>query len=363
MWPFSKRKESPRVFVLGTQLAAAKRVEEARWAKRNLPPNPITPDMAYDSSEGALDLTDLQHLPADQKLAELCHVYASSDITAREAISAGIPMDGLYTLISFAQRSAAFALQEKDIGAIQTGLTALSMADRDRVDSRDLLRALGLLYGVAGRNGLNADELITQVAQRAVASTRALMMGFVSRSAGDKDMGSMGFTTVQTAKGPAVVDCGCDRFAPTRAIDRVALALADLIRRDKYEPSITLAQNMPAVWLDRIDSRALSDALAKTVAGATVHGRLRPRECPDYQCQQLTVFLIELADEAAAGVLLNLAEAKIARKGEVAIVARRQGKLFCLAAARSFQQGKKSFETMESLSRLGPEIAVALLRQ
>jgi hypothetical protein len=140
------------------------------------------------------------------------------------------------------------------------------------------------------------------------------------------------------------------------------MELAQRIRKDKYEPEVTIGTDLPMVWLKSIDDEAVKDALKGVVAGANINGKLRPTEFPNHVYQQFTTFLVELVSEAQAEALLRIAHLKRARGGEVAIVAIKKGRLFCLLIARCCMDGGQAFETQESLMRFERAFSEVLQR-
>lgn len=150
-------------------------------------------------------------------------------------------------------------------------------------------------------------------------------------------------------------------YNPTYDLKKIAVDLADHIAADKYQPDhVVIATNFPDIWLKTKDNASLDKSLQAVRGAATINGRLRPNEHPDHESQMFTIFLVEVADESTAQTLLDLSKKK--RPTDYCMLGLAQGKLFCLVVARSFVEGKKAFETSQSLSRFSKGIAGILSR-
>jgi len=185
---------------------------------------------------------------------------------------------------------------------------------------------------------------------------------FLKRSEDQRDIRkSWGYTVVETKGGPGFVGWGLKSYQPTSPLDQVGLALAQFVKRDKYETtSITLASDLPAVWLSSVDDNALNHAMTSVRGAVTINADLRPQESPDYKHQALMIVLAELDDETAAGSLFRLSQEKQIQPNDFAMVAAKEDRLFCLAVGRSIMAGKASFETQASMQRFATGIAEAL---
>jgi hypothetical protein len=343
-------------------MAQAQRTEQARLSKSKVDPSPLSANLHYDRWLGDLDISDPVKRPLDDDLGALCRRYAASDPPGRSRLRGSASMEDFYTLLSFSRRSAVFAMRDREADHVVDGLTAIAMIEQNRIDFRDALAALSLLHHSARVIGANVDDLFGKAATLAEPKMSELIVGFLKRSEDERDIQkSWGYTVVETKEGPGFVGWGFKSYQPSYPLDQVGLALAQLVKRDKYEPaSITLASDFPAVWLSSVDDNALKRALTSVRGAVTIHSSLRPQESPDYQQQALMIFLVELRDEAAAGSLLQLSEEKRNRPSALAIVAAKEGRLFCLAVGRSIRAGTASFETTASIQRFSMGIADVL---
>jgi hypothetical protein len=345
------------IFVLGAQYAAARKVEQARIAEGSIQSSPIGPNMRYDF-QGAMEAIAPHRRPLDNKLTEICRRFAGSDATTRAITRNSVSMDDFYTLLSFARRSAVFALRDRQSSHIIDGLTAIAVVELNRVDFRDALVALALLYNAAIRIGDNPDTLVRSAVALAEPKMSALMEGFVNRSPDDKDLCKWGHMVVETKNGPGFVSSRYRPYTPTYPMDRIALELAQLIEADKYRAMVELQTEIPTFWLSGVDDEMLAQVLQSVVAGAQVTGYLRPETLPHNpgHLVSLFLFLAELANQSTAESLDELARAKCTRKNSFSMLAIGNGRLFCLVISSSAVHGENPFETAVSLARFGPGI-------
>lgn len=357
VWSRLRRRPRGPVVVIGAELARARAAEQAR-AQHPAGPSPLPPG-TYDAGSG--DLADPAPLPLDDALAQLARRYAAADADGRAAMRRAISMDELYTLLTFARRAAVFAIRRGDPSIVRDALAAVAMIESDRVDFRDALMAIALLHHAAERTGRGGDAMLQEAAPLAEPGTADLLAGFAARDPEDKHIrDAWGFAEVQSAGGPGFVSWGFQAYAPRQGLDAVANDLSAMLAADRYDPDfVTLATELPAFWLQP-GGPALTAALAGIRAGASLSGHLRPDAHPNHVDQQLTVFLVEAADEAAARTLLDIAS-NGARRAH-ALVAAAEGPLFCLVVARSFVDGVPPYETQETLARFGPRVGEILRR-
>jgi hypothetical protein len=242
------------------------------------------------------------------------------------------------------------------------GLTAVAMIEPSRIDFRDALGALSLLHHAARFIGANVEELFGRAASLADPKMSELILGFLKRSEQQRDIKrSWGYTVVETKSGPGFVGWGFRSYQPSYPLEQVGLALAQLLRRDKYEPaSVTLASDLPAFWLSSVNDAELKRALASIRGTITINADPRPQALPDFRHQALMIFLVEVDDETAAESLFRLSQEKQARPKDFAMAAAKQGPLFCLVIARSIMAGKPSSETQASIQRFSTGIAEVL---
>jgi hypothetical protein len=356
--PAQKRravKDEPGIFVIGAAMARAARVDAARIAHGLSGRGPISPGVRYDRWAGDSSLADPVPRPADAALRAVCRAYAAARAKDRAEQTAASSMDDFYTLLQFARRCAVFALRERRLELVVDGLTAVAIIDAGRIDERDLPSPLPLLAYAARALGAAPEPLFAAAAALARADTRDIITRFLPRSGRTLSDGC--YALVEIPAGPGFVDMSFDDYDPSLPLPDIALALADEIGNDKYERgAVTIATDMPRVWLEGVDDAALSRALRNVRAAATVHAGLRPGVAADgdHASRGIIIFLTELADAESAAALLRIAEATTAIPSDIALLGVGTGLLFCLMVARSYVQGVPTVETSQTLRRFEP---------
>ncbi len=347
--------------VLGEELARAAAAEELRKAQGESEPSPM-PEQGYDYWRGETSLIRPVALPLDSAIAELCKRFAAADDRRREHLRSAISMDEFYTLLTFARRSAVFAIRGRDATWVEAGMTAVAMIDSGRVDYRDVLVALSLLHHAARRIGIDAALMFRQKAALCRPDTAIVVTGYLDRSDREKDIRlSWGYDEVQTSSGVGLIGCGFERYEPTYDMKAIVIEIADYLATDKYLPSsVEVATVLPPVWLQNADRAALDQAMKSIRAVAQVTGSLRPEESPNHNFQHFIVFLAELATEAAAQHLLEIARQK--NPSGYCMIPLAEGRLFLLIIARSFAQGIEPFETQQTMRRFAQPMIDILRR-
>ena len=108
-WVLWRKLRPSKVYVIGEQMARARRAEQARLSSSKAGPSPLPANLHYDSSRGDLDLSDPPKHPLDDELSSICHRFALNDQAGRSRLRDSASMDDFYTLLSFSRRSAVFA--------------------------------------------------------------------------------------------------------------------------------------------------------------------------------------------------------------------------------------------------------------
>ena len=349
-----------KVVVLGQEFANAQAAEELRKLKGVGGKSPM-PAATYDVWHGELSLINPTKNAIDTELSGLTERFANSDKQAQAKMRTSISLDEFYTLLSFSRRSAVFALREKNAQWVKNGLMAIAMIEAERTDYRDIKMAISLLYHSGKGIGANADQLFRDTAKHAEPNVARLLTEFLQQSAETKDIRkSWGHDEVETAGGIGFIGWRFKEYRPTYDLKSIAVDIADVVARDKYQPTVDVADALPPIWLQAPENPSLQSVMKKVRAGATIHGELRPNEHPTYRSQVLMLFLVETEDASAAQDLLEMSRKK--RPTSYSMVAVAEDRLFCLVIGRSFQQGVASFETQESLQRFSPVITEVLKR-
>lgn len=344
--------------VLGEEFAKAKQAEEARKRKGGTENSPM-PAGEYDRWRGEESLVNPTKNSFDSELSDLCQKFATSDSKTRAAMRNAISMDEFYTLLTFSKRAAVFAIREQSVEWIKNGLTAVAIIEAERIDYRDTLMSVPLLYHSAKRIGANADQLFREAAELCEPNVKELLIGFINRSDEEKDLrSSWGYDEVETAGGVGFIGWEFEEYNPTHDLKKIVLELGEVIAKDKYQPSLDVASSLPPVWLQSKENPTLESVLKKVRGGASISGDLRPNEHPSHISQALMLFLVEMEDSRSAQELLEMSKKK--RPDDYSMLGVAEGKLFCLVVGRSIQQGVASFETPEKLKRFAVPVAEVL---
>jgi hypothetical protein len=327
------------------------------------------PKVRYDRWAGETELVHVVPRPLDAVLSGLCRRFTAADEVQRRTMRTSLSTEDVWTLITFAGRSAVFALRERSQSRLVDGLTAIAMIDARREDPRDMPpRPIGLVDYVAGAIGANPDTLLREAARLSTPEMADLIERYSQRPR--RGLGESLYMMTETPEGPGFVETSVKPYGPARPLDRIAVAIGEFVASDSYGAvHVSVRQELPRYWLEGIDDAALSHAMRTVRGGATVHADLRPEASPGGDpnpppggaSRILTVFLIELRDEAA-GALLHIARAKGERWDDVALLGVQDGRVFCLLVARSCVRGVPPIETWRSLQRFEEPITAILRR-
>lgn len=340
--------------ILGQQLADARKAEAERLARGDGAPSPLTSNDRYDAWRGDFDLYNPVPLPLDDRLRSLCHKFASLDDVSRAATRQSLSMDDFYTLWAFSRRAAVFGLRRRDVDWLIDGLTASAMIEIARIDWRDAPGPPGLIWAMFDLIGVDAVPSFMAAAALAAPEIAELLSSFPDRPPAHKALKAWGYELVHSAGGPGLLRRSTSSYAPTMPIAEVAIQIAGHLRNDQYSADVDLATKLPDIWLSKIDDRALATALKSVVAGASIHGRLRPTARADHQSLGIMAFLVETSTSSAAETLHRIARLKQQKKHDFVLVAASHGRLFCVLIARNFMHGGPSFETSDSMQRFVP---------
>ena len=346
-------------------LIASYQVTEGKSVQQKPQGNPSQspmPNRVYDLWHGEGSLINPVKNSVDSRLSELCESFAKNDKTARARIRASLTEDDVYTFLLFSQRSSVFAIREQNVGHLLNALRAFAMIELKKVDPRDVLWALSLIYHSAERIKQNPDKLFRDALTLSESKMSKLIVEFLERSPQDKDLrSSWGYDEVETKNGIGFIGWEFAEYHPSYDLKMIAIEIADLVAADKYNPTgVSVAAKLPATWLQTRDNTLLDQTLPLARAGASVFAALRPEAHPESGSQVLMIFLEEMADESAAQTLLAISKNK--RPSDYAMVGLAQGKLFCLIVARSIVVEVKSVETAESISRFSDGISKVLAK-
>lgn len=201
---FSRRSRR-QPYVIGEEMAAARDAERKRLDVTSGSPSPM-PGAPYDRWRGELNLAKPTPLPLDGQIADLCRRFERTDEDDRAAVRRSISMDEFYTLLTFSRRSAVFALRDRRTELLRDGLLAIALIEAERVDYRDILDALSLLYFVAHRIGADASQQFKDAAALSEPAVAKLVTDFAARAPAPRDLrDAWGHVEIETASGVGFV--------------------------------------------------------------------------------------------------------------------------------------------------------------
>jgi hypothetical protein len=320
---------------------------------------PIAAQTRYDRWTGDFELVQPVEREADIALRILCRRYARRDDAERRWMRSAMSLNDLSTLMTFADRSAVFAMRDRQLAHVVDGLTALAMIDHARIDFRDTPTGLTLLHA-ARMLGSDPAPLFRAAANLADEQIAQSLAATPSRS--EAWIQGWGYCVVENEAGPGLVKRGYKKYEPSVPLDRIAIALTKVFEADRYGPaSVTVATEIAKNWLAGVDDAALSRTLRSVRACVSIHADVRKETASDdLSSQMLLAFVLELTDEDAAESLLRIARTRSERHDGFAIIGVREARLFCLLVARSVITGVPPIETSDSVRRFESAISDAL---
>jgi hypothetical protein len=357
----SQTDKSAETFVIGQQIANAYN-EETIWRESEGQGVSPLPDIEYDFWRGDFSLIAPNANPLDDEIRRVCKQYSMSTVDERYKIRHSISMDQFYTLINFSKRSAVFGVRYVDPAFVSDGLTAIAMIEKNRVDFRDILWCLSLLYHASNKVGGFAEEMFRSTADLAEPDVAKLLVNFLQQTPEYRDLrNSWGYDEVQTDAGVGFIGWGFHEYNPSIDLKQTIIAISKLVASDIYQPSqIEVATTLPDIWLGVTRSSESKNFLSCVRAGAMLSANLKPAMHPEHNCQQFTIFIAETAKESDAQVLNQMASNnKSTSHCKLALV---KSRLFCLVVARSFVEGVAGYETNESLMRFSDGLGAILER-
>jgi hypothetical protein len=347
-WPWKRR-----TIVLGTELAAALEVEEARLALGNSGPSPL-PDCGYDFENGDYDLVSVAPLNLDIELRAITNDFLVCDTERQRVLRDRLSSDDLYTLIHFVKRSSVLALNEEAVDWCRSGLIALSMIDETRVDWRDVQWAAGLLEHTILRGGVRnllSDEL--SVLSRSAAE---LLKGMSESSR----LSEWGYSEIKTEKGVGFIQHGFETFEPTIDLTEVALQLSASLTSDRYVASVEIATSIPEIWFPKEKRSDITPILDRCLGAAKVSGTLR-KMCDARGPQMFVEWVAQMPEPEDCEYLVEAIGAGTSLSGRYAVGVS-EHTLFTLLVAGSAQEGIEPFETSSSLRELANQARSILKR-
>jgi hypothetical protein len=146
-----------------------------------------------------------------------------------------------------------------------------------------------LAWAVARAGGDQAMEF-QRMSERFEPGVAETLGRIASRPARELEPGM--WRAVETAAGPILVDDEFERVEPTVDLVGIALGVREVLEADVYRVSdLTVATELPQVWLTPTDRAALERALGATRACVSVRAQPYAATTSTGRDQQLLVFL------------------------------------------------------------------------
>jgi hypothetical protein len=357
MWKRRRRKkvaESTTV-VLGLQVAAA---SEAEREHRAAHPDTVSPlrGVVYGWDAGECSLFELRPARADNAVHAVASEFEAASEETRIGMSAAMTTDDFTTITAFAKRQSAAYLQSKDLDDLAVALSALSMIDAKRIDSRDVAWAAAYIRLVATSSAIGgeaADDLFRVSASRADGETGSILLSFLGRSRQEIERGWL-MRVVKRSGSRAIVQSGQGPYAPTMDLLGAATQLSSVFVADGYRAGDpTVGETVGFRWLDQ--SPGAQAILERSVASVGLGSLFRSG---DRSLTQL--FLAFIFELPSSHDRQEFERVWRSGKRDFASLIVGHESLLALYIANSAMVGVKSAETDNSLLRFSDPTLAAL---
>jgi hypothetical protein len=315
-------------FVIGQQVADARSAEERHRQSHPDVTSPLNGTHYRGHEFGLLQFVDS---PVDDVVEALCRRFEVADEPERDRLRAALTADDLYTLVTFARRSAVRSLRGDAREPARLGMLALEqMIDRTRLDHRDALVAAGIVRHALNRiDGTPNDELREKWLMTEVRLPD----------------GRIGIADVEHGPTAGVVD-----------LTPAGLAMMALLNADEYDATgVTVGAKVPPAWLPPPARPEFEELLGRSPAIIRVNaGRRNFRPFASvFLC-----YLIELAEEPDGARWDELWADPAPRKHAVLTV--RVDRLAALVVVSSTMADVPNPESDQSLSRWADPVRAIL---
>ena len=337
--------------VIGAEFARAAEADRV-WRSQRPPGHESPIGSEYDVWAGEMDLLRFSESELDPSINRLVSTYRVSPPDQRSKLRDRLSMGDCYALLTFARRSTVRAIRSQEPSVAVDGLVAVAMVDPQRVDRRDILQTVGLLYFALRRFGdEGASSVFREVATLSDSEVTSYIAAFPDQFGRDYKISDWGYLAVDTPEGLGLVEASIEPYDPTVDLLSAGLEIEAALDRDVYHASLTLRTALPGVWIGAsADTPERPPAVDTIRACLTVTGRLRPDVGPPNGTQQMTVFVCETRHRDDAGRLAELATQTTASADHVGF-AFTDGPLIAVVVARSWVEGTSSYETQASVER------------
>jgi hypothetical protein len=286
--------------------------------------------------------------PVDRIVHDLARTFASAETDERERIRSSLAMRDFYTIISYARRMTVEALRQGDPSPALSGITALAMIDRERLDWRDLSWAAGLVSFALVTTSEDARRPFVEMASLAERGTAEVLLKHADSPT--TNLRSWGFRVVETTDGPGLISDEGKRYEPTVDLIRLSENWANRIEEDGVwrvdEPAA--GSNLPKVWLRRGYGQ-LDLALDSLLGCVSLRGYM-PNSTSSIQSEQMLLTFVAQTTSAHGANTIGLA-AGPSTNGSFVGFGLAHRTLCAVVISRSVVQGVQGLETTVSIER------------
>lgn len=337
--------------VIGAEFARAAEADRV-WRSQRPPGHESPIGSEYDVWTGEMDLLRFSESEPDSSIDRIVSTYRASTPDRRSELRDRLSMGDCYSLLTYARRSTVRAIRSQEPSIAVDGLVAVAMVDPQRVDRRDILQSVGLVYFALRRfDDEDAPRVFREVATLSDSEVTSYIAAFPDRFGRDYTISDWGYLAVDTPEGLGLVEASIEAYDPSVDLLAAGLGIEAALDRDVYHASLTLRTALPGVWIGAsADTPERGPEVDTIRACLTVNGRLRPDVGPPSGTQQMTVFVCEARHRDDAERLAELTTRMTAGADHVGF-AFAEGPLIAVVVARSWVEGTNSYETEASIDR------------
>lgn len=331
---------------IGTQMAQASAAQRRHEEKHGALTSPLA-DLRYSAIESRL--WRWVDSPIDCQVEQIVTGYAGLSEAERQFARDCLSMDDFYTLYTFARRRALAVLRSGEAKQIESAFISMAMIDIERIDWRDHIFLHSLVCYVGERSGAPVADLSRRSIQLAEnESAQALKRQPIFQI---NLAETCGLRAVCTSEGVALFDTDYKDFSPEADLKRIAFESAVVLEENGYQiDSISLASDLPLVWLEGDARSALPKMVRKLSGCVAIHGVPSADPAPMSSGQSLLVFIGEAASETDAFEIATAAQnASNSNRTELGVASRR---IFAVVIQHSWMADTPPMENAHSLEWL-----------
>jgi hypothetical protein len=340
-----------KTVVLGSEIAAAKKCEDARIASGVIDESPL-PVTRYDQERGDYDLVAVCPVKLDLDLRDLTDDFVGWDADRRSKVIQIIPSDDLYTLIHFVKRASVLALNQDTLEWCRAGLVALSMIDETRVDWRDVKWSAGLLEHTLVTVSGVADSIRKEIGTLSKSS-----VVFLSQLPKESMLREWGYSEIKQGDAVGLIQTSYSNYKPTLDLTNIALRISEQLSEGRYRGEVEIATDLSEIWFDRDRRDDVRARLTACRGAAKIQGTLR--DGYGAHNQLFIEWVIEMPSSSDCEFLMDAVGSGTPLGGRYA-AGISEGKLFAILVAGSAQEGVEPFESPSSLRDLAEQTKLIL---